>query len=259
MSTLKKLKKHASPLSILAAVLYFNSTPHFAYLFPNSPQEPTLIPPLLTTTSLQNSTTPLSNVLNPANLEEIQLQALNTAANTKIRYVPDSGDYWQTPLETEHLLTGDCEDYSIYKLSLALQAGIPPSQLRLLYAKTLAPDTSPLLDHMVLLYYPPTTTPNTDPVDPLVLDNLISTIRPLSKRTDLSPLYSFNTNTLWIGASNTPSTKKISQLRKWTHVINSTPLFQYPSYAQLTPPLQSLQNPSLPLNATIPSTSTGAP
>ena len=44
---------------------------------------------------------------------------------------------------------------------------------------------------MVLAYYPQ---PNTEP---LILDNLVTSVRPASRRPDLTPVFSFNSEGLW--------------------------------------------------------------
>lgn len=46
--------------------------------------------------------------------------------------------------------------------------------------------------HMVVAYYP------TPEAEPLVLDNLVKSIQPASKRKDLLPVYSFNGSGLWL-------------------------------------------------------------
>ena len=48
---------------------------------------------------------------------------------------------------------------------------------------------------MVLAYYP---TPN---AEPLILDNLESTIRPATRRSDLQPVFSFNSEGIFAGAA----------------------------------------------------------
>jgi hypothetical protein len=45
---------------------------------------------------------------------------------------------------------------------------------------------------MVLTYY------SEPEAEPLVLDNLVDTISPASKRTDLAPIFSFNGSGLWM-------------------------------------------------------------
>ncbi|MET4807191.1 transglutaminase-like cysteine peptidase [Limibacillus sp. MBR-115] len=50
----------------------------------------------------------------------------------KVAYREDGdGDVWQTPEETLAAMAGDCEDQAILGLSLALAAGVPPSEVGL--------------------------------------------------------------------------------------------------------------------------------
>ena len=66
--------------------------------------------------------------------------------------------------------------------------GVPVDKLRITYVKAIRLNQA----HMVLAYY------ETPSAEPLILDNLISDIKPASKRTDLVPVYSFNGDGLWL-------------------------------------------------------------
>jgi hypothetical protein len=48
------------------------------------------------------------------------------------------------------------------------------------------------MHHMVLTYY------SSPGAEPLVLDNLVKSIKPASQRTDLMPIFSFNGTGLWL-------------------------------------------------------------
>ncbi len=97
-------------------------------------------------------------------------------------------DYWQTPLEFLINGVGDCEDFSIAKYFTLRYLGIPDSKLKITYVKATLLNQA----HMVLAYYP------TPDADPLILDNLITSIKPASERPDLIPVYSFNGSGLWL-------------------------------------------------------------
>lgn len=126
-------------------------------------------------------------------MDEMQkLQATNDFFN-RVRFTSDidhwgKEDYWATPVQMLASDGGDCEDFSIAKYFTLRQMGVPAERMRLTYVKALELDQA----HMVLTYYG---SPDTDP---LVLDNLVSEIRPSSSRTDLLPVYSFNGNGLWL-------------------------------------------------------------
>ncbi len=141
-----------------------------------------------------------------------KLKQVNDFFNQNISFVTDINqwntiDYWATPEETLMTGAGDCEDYSIAKYFALLKLGIGADKLRITYVKVAKLETA----HMVLSYlaYPG--------ASPLFLDNLIPEIKPASQRSDLTSLFSFNNNDLWI-TSPQGIHKKISQssyLTKW--------------------------------------------
>lgn len=130
---------------------------------------------------------------------ERQLFLVNSFFN-RVNFINDikhwgQEDYWATPVEMLATNGADCEDFSIAKYLTLKSLGIPDEQLRITYVKALELNQA----HMVLAWYP------TPDADPLILDNLISEIRPASERTDLEPVYSFNGDGLWlnrVGAGN---------------------------------------------------------
>ena len=101
-------------------------------------------------------------------------------------------DYWASPLETLNTNGGDCEDFGIAKYFTLLEMGVSLEKLRLTYVKALELNQA----HMVLTYY------ENANAEPLILDNLISQIKPASQRRDLLPVYSFNAEGLWITNAN---------------------------------------------------------
>lgn len=120
--------------------------------------------------------------------------ALLDPVNSFFNRVPSTTDsslwnveeYWATPAETLSINGADCEDYAIAKYYALKELGIPVTKLRMVYAKQAQTPEA----HMVLAYYP-------EPrADPLILDILDGTIRPASRRTDLTPVYSFNDDDL---------------------------------------------------------------
>lgn len=100
-------------------------------------------------------------------------------------------DYWATPLEMLGSGGGDCEDYSISKYFTLLALGVPVDKLKITYVK--ARNWNPVSQaHMVLTYY------SSPSAMPEVLDNLVGEIKPAEQRTDLTPVYSFNGEGLWL-------------------------------------------------------------
>lgn len=97
-------------------------------------------------------------------------------------------DYWATPLETVKTNGGDCEDFVIGKYFTLRYLQVPDERLRMTFVKALSINKA----HMVLTYYP------TPGAEPLVLDNLDKEIKRSSQRKDLVPVYSFNSEGLWL-------------------------------------------------------------
>ena len=134
--------------------------------------------------------------------DDARLKLINDFINRHIVFDDDiavwqQSDYWATPLETIGQGRGDCEDFAIIKYISLRQAGIPAARLRLIYVKARRNGAAgPVqIAHMVLAYY---ATPN---AEPLVLDNLDPTIRPASQRSDLQPVFSFNSEGIFAGVS----------------------------------------------------------
>ncbi|MBN2644607.1 MAG: transglutaminase-like cysteine peptidase [Desulfuromonadaceae bacterium] len=149
-----------------------------------------------------------------------QLERVNTFFNQRTRYVDDrltwkQTDYWATPLETLGLGQGDCEDFSFAKYVTLHLMGIPVEQLRLIYvrARIMTVEGPQNQAHMVLGYYP---TPNSPP---LILDNLIEKVLPATQRSDLFPVFSFNTQELWISGRTTSAGNSLSRLSNWRDVL----------------------------------------
>ncbi|GAA5194658.1 transglutaminase-like cysteine peptidase [Ferrimonas gelatinilytica] len=120
-----------------------------------------------------------------------QLEAVNHYFN-RLDFISDAehwgqADYWATPLETVASGGGDCEDFVIAKYFALRVLGVPPPNLRLMYAKAIELNQA----HMVLLYL------NQPDAMPKVLDNLLGEIRDGDARPDLVPVYSFNAEGLW--------------------------------------------------------------
>ncbi|RUR52406.1 transglutaminase-like cysteine peptidase [Vreelandella populi] len=149
---------------------------------------------------------------------QIQLRDVNDFFNRRIRWVDDmvvwgEEDYWATPLEAMGNGRGDCEDYSIAKYITLKQLNVPGERLRMIYVRARIGRSQITQAHMVLGYY---STPN---AEPLVLDNIVPSITPASQRTDLDPLFSFNSDGLWAGGSAESRADPLARLSRWRSVI----------------------------------------
>ncbi len=152
--------------------------------------------------------------------EHAQLLAVNEFFNRRVVFRDDievwgQNDYWASPLETLHQGQGDCEDFAIAKYFSLLATGVPVSKLRLVYVRAQVGGPNGVVQaHMVLAYY-------AEPgAEPLILDNLISEMRPASRRPDLMPVFSFNSESLWqgVGAQSTGQ-DPAARLSRWREVI----------------------------------------
>lgn len=151
-----------------------------------------------------------------------QIDKVNAFFNRHIVYTEDIdawhvSDYWETPLEAMGRGVGDCEDFAIAKYFSLLILGIPSDQLRITYVKARigGPYSNVFIAHMVLAYYPSVTD------EPVILDNLIDEIRPASRRPDLTPVFGFNSDGVWLGAApgTSSSGSSTARLSRWRDLI----------------------------------------
>ena len=148
---------------------------------------------------------------------QAQLKAINDFWNTQVRGGEDpqiwgQADYWATPLETLAKGWADCEDFVIGKYFSLVNLGVDPGQLRLFYvrARVGGMGSSQSVAHMVLAFY------ETPGSDPLILDNLHGSIVPASQRRDLTPVFSFNAQGVYVSGAATGSVERIS---RWRNVL----------------------------------------
>jgi predicted transglutaminase-like cysteine proteinase len=151
-----------------------------------------------------------------------KLQRVNDFFNRRIQFGEDiaiwgQSDYWATPMETLSKGAGDCEDFSIAKYFSLLVLGVPVDQLRLIYVKARIGGAGSAVQqaHMVLAYY---ASPD---AEPLVLDNLITSIRPSSRRSDLQPVFSFNGQGVFagVGGDATLGAGGVGRLSVWADLL----------------------------------------
>ena len=157
----------------------------------------------------------LKNNLNRPETEKLQI--VNDFFN-RIRYVSDQEhwgmvDYWATPAEMLASNGCDCEDYATAKYITLVALNVDPDKLKITYVKARINNTT--IAHMVLTYYG-----RPDSI-PLVLDSLNHQIKPASQRPDLTPVYAFNGDGLWIIKSrNLGRVGGSSKIRFWREMQN---------------------------------------
>lgn len=152
--------------------------------------------------------------------EDEKLKSINVFFNRRMRYASDQEvwgqtDYWASPLEFMGKSAGDCEDYAIAKYISLQMLGVPADKLRMIYVRARfgGPGSTNSEAHMVLGYYP---TPGDEP---MILDSLVGSIRTASSRTDLMPIFSFNTQGLWVGGATTSAADPTARLSQWRAVM----------------------------------------
>ncbi len=160
----------------------------------------------------------LSSDKNIDDLKKIKL--VNDFFNQQIVFVSDAQnwgveDYWATPVEMLAKGRGDCEDFAIAKYFSLLALGLAENKLRITYvqASGFGPNN---LAHMVLSYYP-------KPAEmPFILDNLIPEIRQAALRPDLTPVYSFNGQGLWLAKdrSNGNASARKNNIGFWSKLMS---------------------------------------
>ena len=85
---------------------------------------------------------------------------------------------------------------------------MPAEKLRFIYVRAQVAGSS--IAHMVLGYY---ATPN---AEPLLLDNLTGLIRPASRRPDLTPVFSFNSQGVYVGGA---PPRSVESLGRWRDLL----------------------------------------
>ncbi|OLO06488.1 hypothetical protein BTW08_17345 [Salinicola sp. MH3R3-1] len=151
---------------------------------------------------------------------EVKLAGVNDFFN-QLRFVDDIDvwhvkDYWATPFEFLGVGAGDCEDFAMAKYLTLRELGVSDDQLRLHYVKYIPYDQF----HMVVTWAASPTSP------PIVLDNIVKTLEPASKRKDLVPIYSFNGSHLWIsklsgGGREVGESSRLSLWQSWQQRLDN--------------------------------------
>jgi len=159
-----------------------------------------------------------------ASMDEMgKIRRVNEFFNRRVQYGEDQAvwgenDYWATPLEFLGRGIGDCEDFSITKYFALRSLGVPNEKLRITYVKARigGPRSDVTQAHMILSYYE-------DPAgEPFILDNLITEVRPAARRSDLMPVFSFNSEGLWTGsgaAEKKDAGSSTAKLSRWRDLI----------------------------------------
>lgn len=151
--------------------------------------------------------------------DDVRLQTLNQFFNRRVQSREDIDlwgqvDYWASPLEMLEKGAGDCEDFAIAKYFGLVALGMPVNKLRLVYVRAQMGGVGGVVQaHMVLAYYAAAG------AEPMILDNLISEVRPASRRPDLAPVFSFNSEGLWQGVGVQTAGDPTARLSRWREIL----------------------------------------
>lgn len=152
--------------------------------------------------------------------DDKKIRRVNAFFNRRLAFQDDAAlwnqsDYWATPMESLARRAGDCEDFAIAKYVSLRLLGLSDTQLRLIYVRARIGGVHSTLSqaHMVLGFYP------APEAEPEVLDNLIDDVQPASRRSDLTPVFSFNADGLWTGAKAAPAASATARLSRWRDVL----------------------------------------
>ena len=142
-----------------------------------------------------------------------QLKKINEFFNRSIFYTEDAAawgqsDYWATPFELLTTSRGDCEDYAIAKYVSLRLLNVPDDALRIMYVYATTGNTKTA--HMVMGVVLDETC--------YILDNMVSSIRTLEMRPDLTPVFGFNMSQLWVHDQLTTE-DPTHRLSKWQNLI----------------------------------------
>jgi predicted transglutaminase-like cysteine proteinase len=121
-------------------------------------------------------------------------------------------DSWATPTEFMRRGQGDCKDFAVAKYVSLRMLGVPADRLRLLYVHARL-GAGQQVAHMVLGFYPDAES------EPVILDNLVDSMRPLSERSDLALVYGFNTVGLWVADSKTSAADPMARISRWRNLL----------------------------------------
>lgn len=227
------LKKYGAALMVAATIAIGSMAPNTAHAGPVNQAATEFVSSQSATSNINNSfgRTPSWSIQSSTNQAqrladfdtmiqssrslsfEGKVNAVNNFFNKRIAYMEDiyawgQQDYWATPLETLNKGAGDCEDFAIAKYFALEQLGVPQNSMKITYVKS----TQFSEPHMVLL------ASKYEGGSPVVLDNMTLKAVPYLKRADLTPVYSFNEHSLFLGASN-ESSGGITNMSKWTEVL----------------------------------------
>lgn len=141
---------------------------------------------------------------------------VNETTNRRFVQVEELANRWAAPDELRASGRGDCEDFAIAKYFALLEAGVPVQRLRIGYALVQLGGGDLWRPHMVLAYL---AGDDDTTSQPLILDTLISEIRPASRRPDLRLLFSFGLDGLWVGVDGQRLGAAEDRLDAWRGVL----------------------------------------
>lgn len=215
---LRALIRNLRPPRLVLACLalglaHFSAQSQTAYGIQSQDRQPRVMPNLSAMVAAWKQMLETSRHLSPAEKVEV----VNRFFNRAMLFASDDAawgqaDYWATPSEFMYRGRGDCEDFAIAKYVSLRMLGVSPQSLRLMYVHASTGGQKPVA-HMVLGYF------GEGQTDPVVLDNMVDSVRTLSVRTDLAVIYSFNTRGLWIADGKTSVDSPTARISRWRNLL----------------------------------------
>lgn len=136
------------------------------------------------------------------------IESINKHYNTYFSYKPDRDDLWLTREAFINRGGGDCEDFALAKYQSLMEAGMPASDFRFVYAYQ---NTSGI-PHIALIHQPSSK----------VLDSLTSDTASMRQRTDLKEQFRFTGTGFYPTNTQNLSRAELKTLQQWQAIIRRT-------------------------------------
>lgn len=138
-----------------------------------------------------------------------KVDVVNKFFNQNVVYKKDerfgpNKDHWSTAEETLSRGYGDCEDYALAKYSTLIDWGVDKNKLKLTYGKL---NTTKEF-HMVLQFK------DTKVSEPLILDNLKAKLTLAKDEKNITPIYSFNHEKVFVNNGGFDNLREVSSNSK---------------------------------------------
>lgn len=136
------------------------------------------------------------------------IESINKHFNTHFSYKPDRDDLWLTREAFINRGGGDCEDFALAKYQSLMEAGMPASDFRFVYAYQKSSGSA----HIALIHQPSSK----------VLDSLTSDTASMRQRIDLKERFRFSGTGFYPTNTQNLSRAELKTLQQWQAIIRRT-------------------------------------